>query len=70
MRIGSGFELAASAVEWLTSASLRNRNTPPPPLQATAYTILRPKLCMRLIMVRSGRIIPVAGSNSELEVTE
>ena len=64
VRIGSGFDFAASAVERLTSASPRKRNTPPPPLQATAYTILMPRFCMRVMTLRSGRIMPVSGSTS------
>ena len=70
VRIGKGFDLAASAVDRLTSASPRKRNTPPPPLQATAYTILMPRFCMRVITFWSGRIMPVAVSRVEFEVTE
>ena len=49
VRIVVGFALAAVAVAWLVSASPRNKNTPPPPRQATAYTIFKPRFCMRLI---------------------
>ena len=49
VRIVVGLALAAVAVAWLVSASPRNRNTPPPPRQATAYTIFKPRFCMRLI---------------------
>ena len=69
VRIGSGFDLAAVAVERLTSASPRKRNTPPPPLHATAYAILRPRFCIRLMFCWLGRIIPVPGSRAEFEET-
>ena len=70
VRIGIGSEFDAAAVEWLTSASVLKRNTPPPPLQATAYTIFRPKFCILRMLLWFGRIIPVAGSKEESDVIE
>ena len=70
VRIGIGSELDAAAVEWLTSASVLKRNTPPPPLHATAYTIFRPRFCIRKMLRWFGLMTPVAGSREESDVTE
>ena len=59
--------MAAVAVAWLISASDFDRKTPPPPDHATAYAILKPRLCIRMIDAWAGLMMPVPESNLELD---
>ena len=67
VRIGVGLELSADAVAWLLSASCLKRKTPPPPLQATAYTNFNPRFCIRSMTAWLGRMIPVPASKDEFD---
>ena len=49
VRMSSGLEPAEEAVLWLIVASGWDRKTAPPFVQATAYTIFRPRPFMRTI---------------------
>ena len=57
---------AASAVEWLISASVRVRKTPPPWFHLIAYTVLSPKEPIFMMAGKQGRMMPVAESKTEL----